>query len=62
MVKGFGEASVSRKKRSKSSPLKPAIDGEQLQQQLEFEQGVTTRLLQRKKPTTGGKTKKSKKN
>ena len=34
MVKGFGEASVSRKKSSQSSPLKPAVDGEQLQQQL----------------------------
>ena len=34
MVKGFGEAFVSRKKSSQSSPLKPAIDGEQLQQQL----------------------------
>ncbi len=34
MVKGFAEASVSRKKSSKSSSLKPAIDGEQLQQQL----------------------------
>ncbi len=34
MVKGFGEASVSRKKRSKSSLLRPALDCAQLQEQL----------------------------
>lgn len=34
MVKGFARASDSRKKTNKSSSLKPAIDGKQLQQQL----------------------------
>jgi predicted transposase YbfD/YdcC len=34
MVKGFGEASVSGNKSSKSSSLRPAIDCEQLQKQL----------------------------
>ncbi len=34
MVKGFGEASVSINKSNKSSSLRPAIDCEQIQQQL----------------------------
>ena len=34
MVKGFGEASVSKKKSSKSSSLTSALDCEQLQKQL----------------------------
>ncbi|MDJ0569342.1 MAG: hypothetical protein QNJ53_09880 [Pleurocapsa sp. MO_192.B19] len=34
MTQGFSETSVKSKKNRKSSSLKPAIDGEQLQQQL----------------------------
>jgi hypothetical protein len=34
MAKGFGEASISLKKSSKSSSLMPAIDCEQIQKQM----------------------------